>query len=196
MFALTFALLAFQHSPADCAYDRAAILALDERAFDQNLEGGWRSLAAAGCTPEAADLIRDWRVLHKATATILFWHEGQLRAEAGQADQAIALFEQSRRTMGEDGSQAWNLYVDGSLAFLRRDRAAFDAARAKLSALPQPATFDANPKGPDGKPILLPDGRPLTVAWPPNLNVFDRLSRCWGQGYKVAYACPAGRASE
>lgn len=73
----------------------------------------------------------------------------------------------------------WNFYVDGTIAFLRHDRAAFDAAKAKLAALPRPAnlTFEG------------PDGKPMPVKWPLNMNVFEGLERCWDKPYKVAYAC-------
>ena len=71
----------------------------------------------------------------------------------------------------------WNLYVDGSIAFLRRDRAAFDRAHAALAALPRPADFD--PRGPDGKPIA--------IRWPMNISVLDAFARCWDKSYKVAY---------
>src|SRR4051794_36183667 len=45
-----------------CYDDRAALLALDQKAFDQDLAGGWRAVAASpGCELAAADLIRDYR---------------------------------------------------------------------------------------------------------------------------------------
>lgn len=31
----------------------------------------------------------------------------------------------------------------------------------------------------------------MPVKWPFNVYVFDDLKRCWGQPYKVAYACSA-----
>jgi hypothetical protein len=161
-----------------CHYDRAAMLALDQAAFDQDMTGGWRKLEQDGCEAEAADLIRDWRIAHKAQDTILFWHEGQLRADIGQTAQAIALFRQSYKPAAKDRI-GWNHYVDGTIAFLDRDRAAFDAARARLAALPQPAGFTFN--GPDGKP--------LPIRWPLNMNVFEGFDRCWGQPYKAAYTC-------
>ncbi len=54
-----------------CHYDRAALMALDEDAFDQDMAGGWRKLEYDGCEAEAADLIRDWRVAHKAKGHVL-----------------------------------------------------------------------------------------------------------------------------
>ena len=149
-------------------------------AFDQDLTGGWRPLAERGCERAAADLIRDYRTANGSTQFTLFWHEGQLRADAGQTAAAAALFERSRRPAAED-LIGWNHYVGGSIAFLRRDRPGLEAARARLAALPKPAGFD--PRGPDGKP------RPN--AWPLNLRVLDGFRRCWGQPYKAAYRCPA-----
>jgi hypothetical protein len=149
--------------PGDpCAYDRDRLLSLDQRAFDQDVEGGWRALANdPRCWIAAADLLRDYRQLHQSTASILFWHEGQLRANAGQMDAAIALFEQSRAKQRDP--VGWNLYVDGTIAFLRHDRAGLQAARDKLAAVPKPADF--HPVDPSGKPVA--------IAWPPNLNVLD-----------------------
>lgn len=172
--------------PGPCAYDRAAMLALDERGFDQDMAGGWRALGNAGCDHEAADLIRDWRAAHRADlppdhAALLFWHEGQLRANAGETAAAIALFGRSRKTKAQDAGFGWNLYVDGSIAFLRRDRAGLDAARATLAALPRPAGYA--PVGPDGKPVA--------IRWPMNLNVLDGFQRCWDRPYKQAYVCAA-----
>jgi len=165
--------------PPSCSYDRAAMLALDQHSFDQDMSGGWRKLALQGCDLAAADLIRDWRVAHGSEADILYWHEGQLRANAGQTPQAIELFEKSRKPAAEDAPLGWNLYVDGSIAFLRRDRASLEQARAKLASLPRPAWF--NPTGPDGKP--------LSIAWPLNLHVLDSFLRCWDKNYKEAYGC-------
>ncbi|MDP9086571.1 MAG: hypothetical protein M3N02_07385 [Pseudomonadota bacterium] len=34
-----------------------------------------------------------------------------------------------------------------------------------------------------------PDGKPVPVRWPLNMNVFEGFERCWGRPYKVAYAC-------
>lgn len=179
------ALLAAQTSPAtptDCRYDKPAMLALDERGFDQTVTGGWRVLANAGCDAQAADLIAEWRSSHPAnprTAGLLQWHEGQMRANAGQTARAITLFEAARKPTEEDAGFGWNLYVDGSIAFLRRDLAGLDTARAKLAALPRPTGYA--PIGADGKP--------RAYAWPMNLNILDGFVACWNRPYKQAYAC-------
>ena len=179
-YAMLIALLLAAAAP-DCTYDRAAMMALSQRAFDQDMTGGWRGLSMRGCEAEAADLIRDWREANTPGpgAGILYWHEGQLRAELGQDAAAIALFERSRKTVEEDRGMGWNLYVDGSIAFIRRDRAAFDRAHAALKALPKPAGF--NPR------TRLADGTKITMVWPMNLNVLDGFARCWGKSYDEAY---------
>ncbi len=168
-----------------CAYDRAAMLMLGQQAFDQDPNGGWRALSVrSGCTLAAADLIRDYRDSHPDDPGILYWHEGQLRANAGQTEQAIALFDRSRKT---DDPFGWNLYVDASIAFLRGDRPALDAARGALARLPRPDGFDPR----DG------NGRPIEIRWPPNLHVVDGFIACFGHTYREAYArrCAAPAAS-
>lgn len=167
----------------NCHYDRAAMLALRYDAFDQDMAGGWRALSNRGCTAEAADLIRDWRAVRGSDAPdvrLLFWHEGQMRAEIGQKSQAISLFERSRKPVEVDRGWGWNLYVDGTIAFLRGDRRGLERARAALAVLPKPPAL-AKMVGPDGKPMKL--------QWPRNLNMLDGFRHCWGQTYRQALAC-------
>ena len=158
----------------DCSYDRKALLALDQRAFDQDLDGGWRAIARSEpCIEVAADLIRDYRQTHSLESEILYWHEGQLRAQAGANEEAIELFERTHRPR-EDPS-GWNQYVDATIAFLQDDRVALLNARGALSRLPRPP----------GLPTRNRSGNP--ISWPPNLNVVDMLVACFGRPYKEAY---------
>lgn len=160
-------------APEPCAVDRRAMLALGMDAFDQDHQGGWRPLSERpGCEGPAADLIRDYRTFMLDRIPILYWHEGQLRANVGQTAEAIGLMERTRRPEGDERAPWWNAYVDATLAFLRSDRAALLAARERLAALPRPA--DAG-------------GR----SWPPNLAVVDRLVRCFGRPYREAYFADA-----
>jgi hypothetical protein len=169
-------------SEKQCAVDRDRLLALDQRSFDQT-PSGWRGLAQSGCYLAAADIIRDWRKLNAASDTILYWHEGQMRAKANHYSHAISLFRQSRKKPSAEMAEAWNIYVDGSIAFLLADRRALERARARLAGTSRPAEF--NPVDSTGKP--------LNVPWPPNLAVLDSLLRCWGLPYVQAYSCPPSR---
>jgi len=126
---------------ADCSYDRDAMLAMEPDAFDQDLEGGWRPLADRGCHREAADLLAAYAALPKAAGNaMILWHEGQMRAEAGQYPQAAALMQRTYKPKDTDPGY-WNAYVDGTIAFLQRDRAALETSRATLLAIPTPAVF-------------------------------------------------------
>lgn len=168
--------LSLNPSTADCRYDRERLLSLSEDAFDQDLKGGWRAVADdQGCQVIAADLLRDYRRTHHSSSSILFWHEGQLRAQAGQARLAVPLL--LRAKFKEPDAFGWNFYVDGTVAFLRHDRKSLAAARAHLASMPRPRDF--KPMGPDGKPVK--------ITWPPNLEVLDGLIRCFRQSYWSAY---------
>ncbi len=163
--------------PTDCTYDFDAMLALDRQAFDQDMGGGWRVLADRGCDAEAAELIREWRHEKRDHASILYWHEGQLRALAGQTREAIALFQLTYKAADDDADFGWNHYVDGTIAFLRRDRDGLAVATRRLADLPPPTSsswYDS-------------DAKPLFNQWPPNLPVLKAFERCWDRDYKGAY---------
>jgi hypothetical protein len=164
-----------------CMFDRAELLALDEHSFDQDMNGGWRAVAQhEECIEVAADLIREYRETRGLISTILYWHEGQLRAEAGSTDEAIRLFEKSRKA---DDVFGWNLYVDASIAFLKRDKPALLAAREALARLPRPENF--NPRDAQGHVVY--------ISWPPNLDFVDGFITCFDRGYKEAYGNNCGR---
>lgn len=174
-------ILALTAAAPDCAYDRAALLALTEDKFDQDLTGGWRKLADEGCTVEAADLIAAYRdAAARQHPQLLMWHEGQLRAILGQNDRAIALFAKSYEPVDRDRI-GWNHYVGGTIAFLRHDRPALAAARKALAAIPRPA----NP------PMMVMNGKRVPLAWPPNLNVLDGFLKCFDRPYREAYGSAA-----
>jgi len=163
---------------AICSYDRSAMLALDESAFDQNINGGWRTLARQEpCLGIAADLIRDYRDSHKLGSYILYWHEGQLRAMYGATADSIRVFEKSHDESGHDFF-GWNIYVNATLAFLKQDKASLLNAREELAHLPKPNNL---------QPSRDPQGNVIEISWPPNLDVVDRLVACFGLKYKEAY---------
>lgn len=177
---LALALLLAAAAP-DCSYDRAAIMALDQNALDQDDKGGWRALQMRGCLAEAADLLRDYRdAKPRPDPSILFWHEGQLRAVLGQTERAIVLLDAARQPAADDHF-GWNLYVNGTIAFLRRDRPALQKARDTLAALPPPASLMAT----------RPDGTKVKIEWPPNLRVLDGFLQCFDRPYREAYGSKA-----
>lgn len=164
----------------ECIGNREEILSLDFAAFDQREDSGWRPLYRAGCYVEAAELLQEWRRRNDNARRIIPFHEAQMWAYAGLTSRAEELFAQTYRVDGSVSAVTWNLYVDGNLAFLRRDRAGLEAASAALANIPKPAGWD-RAVGVDGKPISLP--------WPINLNVLEAMLRCWEETYEVAAHC-------
>jgi len=173
--------------PASCTFDRNALLALDEQHFDQDMSNGgsgWRALARKPeCQLAAADLLRDYRAAHNTQSGILFWHEGQLRAMSGDYSAAISLLEKSRKPVSEDQA-GWNAYVDATVAFLRKDRPALEAARSRLVEVKPNADTEIKDGFIEGH---MADGRIAKFAWPPNLDVVDGLRRCFDKPYAAAY---------
>ncbi|WP_306014942.1 hypothetical protein [Oceanicaulis sp. MMSF_3324] len=175
---------------AACDVDAArfeTLMALDHNAFDQDMRGGWRPVGQQdGCEHAAADLLVAYMNhsphYNPSRPGVVGWHAGQMLAMAGQADQAIAYFETSRSE-----TQAWNLYVDATIAFMRRDRAAAEAARAELATLrPSEAEMAARRQFlADNPRIRMPEG---FVEQPDNLPVVDRLLLCWDHPYADAYS--------
>jgi len=164
--------------PESCSYDRSEMLELDINSFDQDFEGGWRSLANRdGCKSAAADLIRAYIEEHNPQSTILLFHEAQMRAMAGQTDRALQLFPKTRKPTSKTDRIGWNHYVDATIAFLREDRDALMDAQTALARTPRPDGF--NPVDTSGNPIEL--------IWPPNLNVVDGFLECFEKGYDWAY---------
>ncbi len=182
----------------DCSHDRQAMLALDEAAFDQDVGnggGGWRAIGnRPGCEAAAADLLAAYRQRHPDAGSLLAWHEGQMRAMAGQTARAVPLLDSARKPAEQDPA-GWNPYVDATLAFLKHDQAALRTARARLAAVPYPQG-DGMPPLEDGY-LTFPaaPGQPaMRMRWPINLDVVDGLLACFDKPYAEAYgpACRAG----
>lgn len=175
-------------STKGCAYDRARLLTLDENQFDQDASGGWRALSMTpGCTLVAADLLHDYREAHNKDSGLLYWHEAQLRAIAGQNREAIALMEHSHMPVAADKA-GWNPYVDATIAFLRRDKVALEQARMKLAVvLPPPEDKDMPPLVNGYLEVKFADGITRKVRWPPNIDVVEGLQKCFDKPYLEAY---------
>lgn len=172
---------------SECGYDKSAMLALNENAFDQDLSnggGGWRKIAnIPGCEIAAADLIAAYKQKHGLDTPILNWHEGQMRASAGQTKRAIELLSSARKN--EMGQEAWNAYVDATVAFLRKDKPVLLAARDGLMRVPAPEAL-----GPvkDGYvEVSMDNGQKMKMRWPMNIDVVDGLIACFDKPYNEAY---------
>lgn len=187
-FLCTFALLGSSTVHAtSCSYDKTAMLSLDEAGFDQDLSGGWRAVAnIPGCELAAADLLTVYRAQHPKVSAVLAWHEGQLRATAGQYEQAIELLNQDRKPSGQDPA-GWNYYVDATLAFLRQDEPELLKARQQLAAVPYAKGMGLPPLKDGYFEIPGQPGHPVTrMRWPPNIDVVDGLVACFGKSYSEA----------
>lgn len=203
--ALVVAMIAFStcfptKAASRCAYDKKALLALDEKSFDQELAnggGGWRAIAhVPGCELAAAGLLAAYRAAHPASSPALAWHEGQLRASAGEYDRAIALLGGARKAPDQDPF-GWNDYVDATIAFLRHDKAALLAARKRLAAVAYPAGAGLPPLKGGYMEFPAQKGQPARrLRWPPNIEVVDALVDCFGKRYSEAYgaSCRAAAA--
>ena len=167
-----------------CEVDRTAMLRLSPHDFDQNETKGWRPLSAhPECRLAAADLIREyrnanWGKLLPHEAHINYWHEGQLRASAGETEAAIPLLLAGVNPASIDG---FPHYAMATVAFLQRDLSALKQARARLAALPVPQWFDEMKRN-------APAARKM--KWPLNLDVVDGLIRCFHKPYSEAYGHP------
>lgn len=177
-----------QKVPAkSCEYDRARLLALDENQFDQDMSGGWRALASTpGCALVAADLLHDYREAHHKDSGLLFWHEAQVRADAGQYPEAVALMKRAYKPADADQA-GWNPYVDATIAFLRRDRTALEQARAKLAAVQPPVGAGMPPVINGYMEVDFADGSKRKIRWPINIDVVEGLENCFDQPYVEAY---------
>lgn len=160
------------------------LLSLNFEQFDQDLQGGWRAVADQdGCKARAAHIIEVYIRKHQrdipaGRMSTLQWHQGQMWAAAGASGKAMAAFKATKT----EGDIAQNHYTDATIAFLQRDRKAFDQARASLAALPPPKNWDQAVAD-----FQKRFNRPGPV-WPMNLDFVDRLGACFDQPYSQAYA--------
>ena len=167
-----------------CAQDRAALLALTPTAFDQDLNGGWRTLTEKPeCAAVAAELLSAYRKTHWSDLTpgelhLNYWHEGQLRAGLGQTQAATRLM--MAGVNPETPNSGFSDYALGTIAFLHQDSAGLVAARERLAATPKPADFDRA-----AERFKATYG--FDLEWPVNLKVLDSLIACFGRPYNEAY---------
>ena len=118
--------------------EEAAQRALPYAEFDGRMDPfGWRALVAAGCTDSAVSLLAQYSEANRDRLTPaqrreVAFHRGQALAMGGREQEAIAPLEQA---LDAEAPAEWAAYVRATLAFLRRDGAALEAARASYAAL-------------------------------------------------------------
>lgn len=143
-------------------------LELGYPAFDQQPGQGWRKIADEGRYLDAAALIERYlvqpRVLEDWQRVNLRFHAAQLYAFAGQNEPALAHLRVALlRDEPPNSPIRWNAYVQATMAFLERDR-------KKLAELRE----------------VIADG-PRLLGGVPNLDVVERLLKCFDRPYSVAY---------
>jgi len=172
--------LEFAADGALCFENREALLALDYQTFDMDFERGYRPIAhKQGCQIAVADLISEFHanlrqkgdpiiwdhpeaqitMSETGEVSILYWHEGQIRAFEGQIAEAIELFKLSLEPP-EKNTRGWNQYARATVAFLESDMLELQRNRDELARW---------------GPSL-------------NLSVVDGLIACFGQSYIEAYS--------
>ncbi len=173
---ILFTLLISQPIEDTCKADISDYLDQSADTFDQT-DTGWRGITANNnCYKEAAILIEQYRSRVKDTSPLRF-HEGQLRAYAGENDAASKLI-LSTLVPADRDIMGHNHYKKATVAFLNQDREVFEEHLTLLKALPKPDNF------------ILTDqyGNPVKRPWPLNYGVLKRLDDCWGKAnYEQAY---------
>jgi len=131
----------------------------DYQSFDQTPDGGWRKYNED--VDLQIQLIQDYIKLNHAEEQSLRWHLGQLYGMNNNYDKAIEYFEQCIYTEPGDNVYrvAWNYYVNGTIAFMKRDKDALNLYADSLR------NHDENM----------------------NIEVLERLQKNFDKTYKEAY---------
>jgi hypothetical protein len=120
----------------------------DYKSFDQDQKSGWRQLAHEGRFKEVAELIDRYlkrnKSLDVSQIVNLHFHAGQLYAFADSYDMAVERFKKAKYNPIPDVEPAqmkaffeeWNVYVDATIAFIRKDRMKLLAYRTQMANIP------------------------------------------------------------
>ncbi|UKK85030.1 hypothetical protein L7H23_02675 [Sphingopyxis sp. BSN-002] len=129
-------------SPDQCRLTRDDLIAnrsLSWSEFDQrqNSRTSWSALGSAGCHDAAAIAYADYLAFGPPIAgeryqTTARFHLGRSLAYAGRTEEAARIIATARRET-EVGGLHWNDYVQGTVAFLTRDRETLAARQASLA---------------------------------------------------------------
>ncbi len=124
-------------------------LQLSVKEFDQDAHAGWRRLQHEGKYLEAAQLIdryeKDKQGLNGGDRLVLCFHAAQMYAFGGDCETALGRLQNAKyppevlAELGEDRryADAWNVYVDATAAFLRKDRDVLTKCLALLEKGPK-----------------------------------------------------------
>lgn len=169
------------------------LIGLSYRDFDQDFDGGWRAIDYKdGCKIAAQNMLKSYLTYHaykhQSERSMLMWHTGQVLAGDNKYDEAVKYFRQTYKS--GDHSTEWNLYVDATLAFLRKDKSALISARDTLALQPVSDEMKASRREflKQNPNVFWPEG---FVDEPQNLSVVNKLIKCYNEPYSVAYGkCP------
>lgn len=113
--------------------ERQRLMSLDFEAFDQDMNGGWRTYGNQLEFELAAGLIEEYMTLHpeieEGQLSVMKWHTGQMYALADKNEKAIPFMEASKK---EEDVMSWNTYVDATIAFLKKDKDGLIEKRKEL----------------------------------------------------------------
>lgn len=126
--------------------ERQRLMSLDFEAFDQDMNGGWRTYGNQLEFELAAGLIEEYMTLHPKIEddqlSVMKWHAGQMYALADKNEKAISFMEASKK---EEDVMSWNTYVDATIAFLKKDKQLLAEKREELEKNSvMPAASDKN----------------------------------------------------
>ena len=149
--------------------------------FDQT-ETGWRALDAHSCYRAAASLIQRYLAAHAVhlqpyQRATLYFHLAQEFANAGEMGSASSAIRQSQASSAQQPRRfpSWDTYVDGTLAYFRRDRGGLVKAIHGMEALSKAA------QGASKTAVDL------------NLATLNGLLLCFTKSYVVAYSPTCAR---
>ncbi len=102
------------------------LMQMTYKEFDQTQNEGWRKYRDDHDLQ--VRLLHDYIEKNKAPEQSLRWHLGQIYGMKNDNDNAIKFFEQCYYddVAESPGKRAWNYYVGGSIAFIKKDVATFD----------------------------------------------------------------------
>lgn len=165
------------------------LIGLSYRDFDQDFNGGWRAIDYKdGCKVAAQNMLKSYLTYHaykhQSERSMLMWHAGQVLAGDNKYDEAVKYFKQTYKS--GDRSTEWNLYVDATIAFLRKDKSALITARDTLALQPVSDEMKASRREflKQSPNVSWPEG---FVDEPQNLSVVNKLIKCYNEPYSVAY---------